>query len=441
MKKFLLFVLIILAAPAAPAQDSQNAPRQVVLISIDGLRPDFYRSADFDAPTLKKLADEGAWAEGAVTVFPSVTYPSHTTLVTGVSPARHGILSNTVFTWEKGPTAAWYWETKDIKVPTLWHKAKAAGKTVAIVRWPVSVGADVDWLLPEIFAVDQVHGDKVTDKELFEKHTKKELLEECIKNTFAPKLEGEARWKGSDEWFAAAGAYLIKKYAPNLTLVHLINVDHVQHKVGPDGAEVKEAVKHIDGLVKQILDAVNLKTTCVIITGDHGFFSYTRAININTLFVKEGWMDAKTDEWKVTAHASGGQAAIYSKDKSLNNKIVDLLKKNANGLYEVIERKQLDEIGAYPEAVCAISALEGYTVTRSTRGPLVTDFNNKKTAGQHGYLPTHKKLQTGFIAVGCGAARGKPLGVIKLVDVAPTVARLLGLDMGAVEGKAVELGK
>lgn len=438
MKKFILFVLPVLAALAAPAQDSDDSPRQVVLISIDGLRPDFYRSADFEAPTLRKLAEEGAWAEGAVTVFPSVTYPSHTSIVTGVNPAKHGILSNTVFTWDKGPTAAWYWEAKDIKAPTLWDRAKAAGKTVAIVRWPVSVGANADWLLPEIFAIEQVHG-KATDRELFVKHTRKELLDDCIKNTFEPKLEGETRWKESDEWFAAAGVHLIKKHAPNLTLVHLINVDHVQHEFGPDAAEVRDAVKHIDGLVKRIVEAVDLKRACVIITGDHGFFEFTRAININTLFVKEGWMDPKTDEWKVIAHASGGQAAIYSKDKSLHDKIVDLLKRNANGLYEVIERRQLDELGAYPEAVCAISALEGYTITRSARGPLVSEF--KKTAGQHGYLPSHPRLRTGFIAVGCGVVRGKALGVIRLVDVAPTVAKLLGFDMGAVEGKALELGR
>src|SRR5262249_20139536 len=151
-----LLLAVVVTVPFARAQDD---PRErddglhVVVLSIDGLRPDFYRRDDFEAPTLRELASRGASADAVEAAFPSLTYPGHTSIVTGMRPARHGIVANTRFD-EHGARPEWLWETSHLKAKPLWQAAHEQGKKVAITQWPVTVGSDVDWLVPERWSVD-----------------------------------------------------------------------------------------------------------------------------------------------------------------------------------------------------------------------------------------------------------------------------------------------
>ena len=123
------------------------------MISIDGLKPEYITQADahgMKLPYLRTLLDNGTYAEGVVGIWPTVTYPSHTTLITGVWPAEHGIYNNQVFDPEQRFGGAWNWYASAIRVPTLWQVAHQAGLRTASVGWPVSTGAtDVDYLIPE----------------------------------------------------------------------------------------------------------------------------------------------------------------------------------------------------------------------------------------------------------------------------------------------------
>src|SRR5687768_3097936 len=126
----------------------------LVLISIDGLRPDDLYADGKEAvalPHLRALVREGSHARRVRGVLPTLTYPSHATVMTGVSPARHGIGSNLTFDPEFKNQTGWYWYASDFKVGTLWEAAKRAGRTTANVHWPVSVGAPVDANLPQIW--------------------------------------------------------------------------------------------------------------------------------------------------------------------------------------------------------------------------------------------------------------------------------------------------
>ncbi|HXG68948.1 MAG TPA: ectonucleotide pyrophosphatase/phosphodiesterase, partial [Blastocatellia bacterium] len=138
------------AQPVLPRKDAH-----VIMISIDGLVPDYYTApaqAGLKAPNLTKMKLGGAYADGVEGVFPSVTYPSHTTLVTGVRPATHGIVQNRIFEAPTEPqTRAWYWFAKDLKSETLWSAAKKAGLVTAAVGWPVTAEAEIDYNVPEIF--------------------------------------------------------------------------------------------------------------------------------------------------------------------------------------------------------------------------------------------------------------------------------------------------
>src|SRR5499427_9459004 len=123
---------------------AQSARPTLVMISIDGLRPDYVTAADAHAlkiPNLRRFLKDGAFADGVTGVIPTVTYPSHTTLITGVWPARHGILGNATFDPLRQNQGGWYWYAEDIKVPTLWQAATHAGHVVGSISWPVTAGA------------------------------------------------------------------------------------------------------------------------------------------------------------------------------------------------------------------------------------------------------------------------------------------------------------
>jgi len=144
--------LLLAAGPLA----AQAAPRadHVVLVSVDGLRPDFYLpGSSWPAANMQQMARDGAHAEGVRGVFPTVTYPSHTTIVTGALPARHGIYYNRPFEPE-GQSGEWYWHESAIQVPPLWDAVREAGRQTAAISWPVTVGAPLDWLVPEVYSLD-----------------------------------------------------------------------------------------------------------------------------------------------------------------------------------------------------------------------------------------------------------------------------------------------
>src|SRR5271165_6207227 len=151
---FCVFGLAAVLLLAANTQAQQQAPPLLVMISVDGMRPDYITEADAHGakvPNLRRFLKEGTYADGVVGVVPTVTYPSHTTLVTGVWPAKHGILANVTFDPLQQNNMGWYWYAEDIRVPTLWDVAAAAGRSTASLQWPVTVGAHITWNIPEFW--------------------------------------------------------------------------------------------------------------------------------------------------------------------------------------------------------------------------------------------------------------------------------------------------
>src|SRR5580658_3399177 len=148
MRIALLAVLSALLAVAQTAPD-----RALLVISIDGMRPDYVSAADqhgLKIPNLRRIRDTGSHASGVRGVLPSVTYPSHTTIMTGVWPAKHGVFANTTFDPLGTNQSGWFWYAEDIRVPTVWEAAAKAGYVVGSVSWPVTVGArGISWLIPE----------------------------------------------------------------------------------------------------------------------------------------------------------------------------------------------------------------------------------------------------------------------------------------------------
>lgn len=419
------------------ARNEQRLSKYVVLISIDGLRPDFYLDQSYPTPNLQYMKNNGAYADGVRGVFPTVTYPSHTTLITGAMPGRHGIFYNTIFS-DSGSTNTWYREEKFIRTETLWDAVKKSGMTSACVSWPVSVGAPVDYNVPESWENDRNGGSinpNITPAGLFDEiqqnATGKLTYSQMNLNNLA-----------IDENLSRMAAYLLKKYKPNFTTLHIVCVDHAEHGVGRHGEEVNKALASADHAVSNIMEAIEAAgiadSTTIIVTGDHGFVDVNTSFSPNVLLARNGLLAPanQRDGWKAMFHASGGSAFLHLKDKKDTKTlakvqaIIDSLPASVKKLFRVVDRQELDKIGADPNAALALAAIEGVSIGGAANGELV----RAGRGGTHGYFPEFQHIETGFIAFGAGINKGAVVPKMGLEDVAPVISRLLGLSFNAPDG-------
>lgn len=427
--------LLLIASLLLPAMRSTAQVKHVVLISVDSFRPDFYKDPSWDAPNLRKLMQAGVYADGVNSVFPSVTYPSHTTLVTGALPGRHGVYFNRPFLSEKG---RWYWEESYIRTETLWDAVRKAGMTSAAVMWPVSVGAPIDYNFPVIRA-DK--GDTTSQLAVTAPHVTPEDLLTHMQGSFGKSGKNAFDNSGPlDITIGKMARYMIRTYKPNLTAIHFITVDHQQHVYGREAAEVKTAVHMVDSLIGTVLKAVEeagmLSSTAFIITGDHGMVDVKTTVSPNVWLAEHGLI---TDRgWKARFHTTGGSAFLYLKNKQDHEtseqvvRILAALPPEEKKLFHILDRKALDSAGANPEAALALTMTKGVAANGSTKGPAVN--TNSKPRGVHGYFPDFPEIQTGFIAAGSGIVRGKAVKEMGIQDVAPLISRLLNLDLQVPDG-------
>ncbi|MGX5820714.1 alkaline phosphatase family protein [Chitinophaga lutea] len=439
MKKLLLPALALLLFRAAALGQDQH----VILISIDGLRPEFYKDPSWNMVNLRQAMQEGAWSDGVNGVFPTVTYPSHTTIVTGVKPLKHGVWYNTPAE-PLGITGNWIWQYNHIKVPTLFSLAKDKGLKTASVFWPVSVGSPATYNIPEYWYLPKEKGkERVMTKALQENANPPGLYEE-IEQQATGKLE-ELDFNGDyltiDENLTRMACYLVERYKPSLLALHLVQVDHFAHEQGRDGDKVRSAVAAVDRSIKSIRESVQKaglsdKTT-FIITGDHGFVDIHTAIAPNVLLAKAGLYDPKQpDKWKAYFHPAGGAAFLQLKDpndKQTKEKVLQLLRELPAPLRSAFllkDRADLDAIGADPSAAFALAAQQGFTFSPAATG----EVTRPTKGGTHGFYPDFKEIQTGFVAFGKGIRKGAVIPEMNLADIAPLISQLLQLDLPAGDG-------
>ncbi|MFT6873253.1 MAG: putative AlkP superfamily phosphohydrolase/phosphomutase [Roseivirga sp.] len=437
--KRLLFTILILAQ-YVNVQGQEAPSEHVILISIDGFRPDFYLEAKWPAVNIKWMAKHGAKAEGVRGVFPSVTYPSHTTIITGAKPNKHGVYYNSPFE-PKGQTGAWYWFEKEIKVPTLWDAVRDKGLKSASFIWPVSVDAPIDYNVPEFWYLDD-RTDRI--RPMRDKDEPDGLLEELelevLGKMNSTTFNGE--YFNREDRTGEMAAYVLEKYKPNFMTLHLIGTDHFQHEGGRDGEKVPFAVAAADRAIGRIKEAAEragiLDRTTFIITGDHGFVDVHSRLSPNVWLAEAGLIGTDRDrgDWKAAFHTSGAAAFLHLKDPkdkiTLNQvqDILDILPEKVKKLFRIVTKEELADVGADPNAFLAIAPIPGVAMSGSATG----DVLKPGSGGTHGYFPDFKQIETGFVAFGAGINSGKLIHIMGLEDVAPIVSALLGLNFEVPDG-------
>lgn len=432
MKKSILLIAAIALITSSFAQPAKH----VVLITIDGMNNAFYKDPSWPAPTLQQLKSNGSYAEEMQPVFPSVTYPDHTSMITGATPARHGIYANTPFE-PLGITGRWNWEYSKIKVPTLFDAVRKAGKTSATFSWPVSVGAPVDYNIVDIWSVEK----EVSNKSLISRYsTPTGLYDELQQNAtgIIPDDEVNGETIRTDQNAARMASYVIEKYKPALTCLHLFNTDGMQHGFGTNSIEVKKALASADACIQQILNALDkagiLDSTAIIIAGDHGFSDIHTVFRPNVLLAQNGFGTGA--DWKAKFYGASAAAFLHvqhpNDTKAINQvrKLLNDLPANQQRLFRIIEKDELVKIGADPDAAFAITGLPGVAISVGDKGDLIGPIRG----GAHGFFPDFPSIQTGMVAWGAGINKGVVIPKMQMVDIAPLIAALLGLEFKSSDG-------
>ena len=439
------YFLVALAA-ALFASDVSSLAAPVLMISIDGLRPGDVLDADargLKIPALRAIVADGAYATGVKNVLPTVTYPNHTTLITGVAPALHGIGNNTLFDpLLKNSPPKWYWYASAIKVKTLWDAVHAGRGVVASISWPVSNGAkSIDDNLPEYWQTFTA-----SDLDLLRAASTPGLVDELeassgikLAQTFSEDPVGDvARAK-----FAAA---LIALKHPDFMTLHLVSLDHFQHKFGPDSMDAHAALETIDGAVGDLIASAR-KTEpdlIVAIVSDHGFAPISEDTNLMIPFIEAGFVTldpstGKITSWTAEPWLAGGSAAIVlarPNDKALKAKVRTFLKKLVadphSGLARMIEAKEIAAQGGARQASFWVDLKLGMEAGDKLTGDKIVPSINQ---GTHGYFPFHPEMHATFLIDGPGLAKKGSLGEIDMRDIAPTLAKLMQVPLPSATGK------
>ena len=432
--------------PATGGGRAAAAPRadHVVLVSIDGLRPEFYLDSGWPAPMLQQMAREGVHAEAVQSVFPSLTYPAHTTMVTGALPARHGVHYNRPFE-PGGASGRWFWSERAVQVPTLWDAVRAAGGTTAAFNWPATVDAPIDWLVPEAWSIEPGVDDLAVLRAASRPPQLWRELEREATGRLTERTFSLRSCNARDIHIGDMAAYVFERHRPRLLAVHLLAADYEQHATGRDSPQVRRAVASVDRALASVVEAVAraglLPRTAFVVAGDHGFVELHTAVAPNVWLVGAGLRSADRDRgagWRASFHAGGGASFLHLADPADRDaearvrERLAALPEPVRKRFRVVDREQLREYGAAPEAALALSGALGVHFVDDAAGEPV---RRATMAGAHGYLAdAFPAIDTGFVGWGAGFRPGVAAQRLQLVDLAPLVAALLGVAFDAPDG-------
>jgi predicted AlkP superfamily pyrophosphatase or phosphodiesterase len=438
MRLFISAALLACSLAAAPPQAVPIKDRIVIVISLDGFASKALRDPMTAAPALRRLIQEGATAtNGMLPINPTVTWPNHTAMVTGVDATRHGVLYNGLPVRTPGKPVyveASVPKSQLVLAPTVYDLAHEAGLKTAEVDWvAIEDTPSIDWAFSEIpkpdapIVKEMVQAGRVSGEEI---------------NTFRRAI---ITWR--DDIWTQAAIHILREHHPNLLLFHTLTTDSNQHRYGFGSLAGQTALALADRQVQRILDALKEsgleQRATVFVVSDHGFATAKRLIHPDAILHREGLIRSR-DDCDVWAIPEGGTAMVYVTNEQRRSELIPRLRQmfqGVEGIREVISPEQYAKFGFPPPghnsrmADFVLAADEGYAFSGALDGAAVTDVAPGAPSGNHGYLNTDPAMRAIFIAWGNGIRPGARLDEIRNVDVAPTIAHLLGLEMKNISGR------
>lgn len=401
-------LLLLIGLAAAGCGPRVRTDRHVIVISMDGLSPRHYLEAErrgYTLPTLHELIQHGMASQGVRSVYPSVTYPAHASMMTGVPPARHGIYANSFYLNGKRQP---HISGRDYRAPPLWRELHRRGVRIGSVFWPVTADEPIDWLLPEAWWDD----DKGNDALRLQKEAAISTpgLLDSLRRFIGEPLN---HYFESDTVKTDAALYILQRYRPNLLLLHYSHLDYIQHLHGAFAPETIATLQMQDTQIGRIVEAVRrlglADRTTFLVVSDHGHAAFDSLLHPGVLLAREGLvaLDSAGNliDWRATVLPTGGSCSILlhgNSDAALARQVLGLFVPPppvlARGLAAVFQRPQIDSLGANAGALLMLEARPGYAFGGAFRGEPVTAAGEYRST--HGYLPEREAMLAGFIASG-----------------------------------------
>jgi predicted AlkP superfamily pyrophosphatase or phosphodiesterase len=395
--------------------------RHVVVISLDGYPAYALRDPQTPAPNLRRLIREGTWApEGMTNINPTVTWPNHTSMVTGVDASRHGVLYNglPVRSADAVKIEPWVPKAQLVLAPTVYDLAHTHGMKTAEVDWvAIFEPQTIDYAFSEVPKLDA--------------SIVKEMIAAGAVSAADIENFGKAPITYRDELWTQAAAFILEKHRPNLLLYHELTTDSSQHKYGARSLGAVAALGLVDAHVGQLVEAARaagiLDSTTFLVVSDHGFHTATKIIRPAALLKEKGIKD-------VVVVPEGGTAMLYGT-------VPPGTFSSLASVCKVITPDQFAALGFPPPggrmADLVLAAADGYAFAGGATGPVVVDVPPGTNPGNHGYLSSNPDMRPIFVAWGAGIKAGAKVEGVRTIDVAPTIARLLGLDMKNIDGQVI----
>ena len=421
---------------------------------MDALKPEFVFEQErlgIRLPNITRyFLENGLTARaGSKSVFPTFTYPCHQSMITGTNPAVHGIVNNGIFDPVGEHKGAWHWFANN-KVKTLWEAAKDGGYCSASVAFPTSVAAKGDYIAPEFWW----DGSKLDSRLIDAVAKPKGLIEEMEKDigTYAGGLdlsdEGDAQRGKAAMWM------LRQKLAPQIAekpffmSAYFASFDESAHQNGVYSKQAAESLEKIDRMLGELIQEAERITggdLVVCVVSDHGTLDNTHNISPNILLKKAGLI--QTDEngnvisWRAFSQRAGGTAEIRLADPkdfeaaAILKDIVERLKADPeSGIMEVMDSEGAKKRGGFPEAAYVLISDKGYEIRDDVDGEYCRTRLTQKA--QHGYNEEFPEMRASFMLTGKGIVPGS-LEQVCLIDVAPTLADIMGVELPEAEGRNV----
>lgn len=368
----------------------QNS-QKLIILSVDGFPYLYWKDPKYRLyfPNLTKIFQTFGEPNEILTVNPSITYPAHTSMVTGEDPILHGIWNNTVSDPFEKNDGGWMWYTEDIQVPTLWDLAREKKLKTANVFWPVTVGAKIDWNLPQYWRKKIQEDDKLL----------RVLSTEGLHTEVALAVGTPLNDTTGDEVKLKTASYVWNKKKPDLMFVYTTDLDTFHHGYGKASERALSKLREIDSFLDVFFKEVGAFTKNgpgIILVSDHGFHKASQVCAPNVYLKERGFIDDVTGTYRLTFKSSGGTAILLPNGEIPSSsdlyQIQSHLTQFCPGV-EWISKQDKGFLNSYhPEALAILRTSGEIYISGTRKGALLTDTTTPIFG--HGYWNEMEEMHT-----------------------------------------------
>ncbi len=373
------------------SQKSYKKSKRLIILSVDGFPYLYWKDRRYreSFPNLTKIFETFGEPSEILTVNPSITYPAHTSMVTGVDPIQHGIWNNTLSDPFERNDGGWMWYTEDILVPTLWDLARAKKITTANVFWPVTVGAKVDWNLPQFWRKKIPEDDKLL-RVIATTGLHKEV-EQAVGTPLNDTTGDEVKLK--------VASYLWKTKKPKLMFVYTTDLDTYHHGYGKGSERALSKLREIDSYLSVFFKDVGAFMKGgpgIILVSDHGFHQANQVCTPNVYLKETGFIDDTKGTYRLTFKSSGGSAILLPNGAMPSVSDLDKIQSDITKLcpgVEWISKEDPKFLNSYhPETLAILRTKSEVYISGTRKGGIFTEATAPIYG--HGYWNEMEEMHT-----------------------------------------------